>query len=108
MDLIELARAVSPLEAAAVGFGVLYLGLAIRQNILCWPAGLVGSLLSVALLFDVRLYGESALQLFYAAMSVYGWRQWRAGKTAGGGAELPVRTWPAAAHVAAIGGSVAV
>lgn len=105
MDLMDLARRVSPLEAAAVAFGVLYLVLAIRQNILCWPAGLVGSLLSVALLFEARLYGESALQLFYAAMSVYGWQQWRAG--GGSSVELPVRTWPAAAHAAAIGGSLA-
>jgi nicotinamide mononucleotide transporter len=105
---MDLARMVSPLEAAAVAFGVLYLVLAIRQNILCWPAGLVGSLLSVALLFEARLYGESALQLFYAAMSVYGWQQWRAGRRSGdSGAGLPVRTWTAAAHGAAIGGSLA-
>ncbi|HET8699998.1 MAG TPA: nicotinamide riboside transporter PnuC [Gammaproteobacteria bacterium] len=104
---MALARTVSPLEAAAVAFGVLYLVLAIRQNILCWPAGLIGSLLSVALLYEARLYGESALQLFYAAMSVYGWQQWRAGRAASPGDELPVRTWPPAAHAAAIGGSLA-
>jgi len=101
MDLIELARNVSALEAAAVAFGVLYLVLAIRQNILCWPAGLIGSVLSVALLFEARLYGESALNLFYAAMSVYGWQQWRAGRGRGDGA-LPVRTWPPLAHAATI------
>ena len=107
MDLIALVRGVSPLEAAAVGFGVLYLVLAIRQNILCWPAGLIGALLSVLLLFEARLYGESALQIFYAAMSVYGWQQWRAGRNGDARAELPVRTWPTSAHAAALGGSLA-
>jgi len=107
IDALHALRAVSPLEIGAVAFGVLYLVLAIRQNILCWPAGLIGSLLSVALLFEARLYGESVLNLFYAAMSVYGWQQWRAGRDAEDG-EPPVRTWPAAAHAAAIGGTLAV
>ena len=81
----------SPLEASAVAFGLAYLVLAIRQNILCWPAALISVLLSLVLFFEARLYSESALQLFYAAMALYGWYQWRFG---GGGAadetvELP-------------------
>ena len=83
MDVIDALREVSWLEAGAVVFGVLYLVLAIRQNILCWLAGLISSLLFVALLYEARLYGESALNIFYAAMSVYGWQQWRAGRGSG-------------------------
>jgi nicotinamide mononucleotide transporter len=105
VELIDALRDVSWLEGGAVVFGVLYLVLAIRQNILCWPAGLISSLLSVALLYEVRLYGESGLNVFYALMSVYGWQQWLAGKSPGSDAELPVRTWSTSAHAAAIAGS---
>ena len=107
MELIDALRGVSWLEAGAVAFGVLYLLLAIRQNILCWLAGLISSLLSVALLYEARLYGESALNIFYAFMSVYGWQQWLAGRSRGNDAELPVRVWPASAHAAAIGATLA-
>lgn len=105
--LADALHGVSWLEAGAVAFGVLYLVLAIRQNILCWLAGLIGSLLSVALLYEARLYGESALNVFYGAMSVYGWLQWLGGRGPRNREELPVRTWPASAHAAAIGGTLA-
>ena len=110
MDLIAFAREMSPLEAVAVAFGVAYLVLAIRQNILCWPAALISSLLSVVLMFEARLYSESGLQVFYAVMAIYGWWQWRHG-AAGldrATAELPIGTWPLRVHALAIGGTLAV
>ena len=100
--------AMSWLEIAAVAFGLVYLVLAMRQNILCWAAGLVNVLLSLLLFFEQRLYPETALQLFYAAMSVYGWWQWkhggRPGQSAGGG--LPVSVWPWRYHTLAVGGAL--
>jgi nicotinamide mononucleotide transporter len=47
---------------------------------------------------------ESALNAFYAAMAVYGFRQWQRGK---GGAALAVCRWPAARHAAAALGVIA-
>jgi nicotinamide mononucleotide transporter len=105
--LAEL-RQISPLEAVAVAFGVLYLLLAIRQNIACWYAALLSSVLSIVVMFEARLYQESGLQVFYAAMAVYGWYQWRL-KLAGPSRtsrELPIRVWPPRVHVAAIGGTL--
>jgi nicotinamide mononucleotide transporter len=101
--------AISPLEAVAVAFGVLYLVLAIRQNILCWYAAFVSSVLSVVLMFEARLYSESALQVFYAVMAVYGWYQWRHGTAGPNGAtrELPISVWPLPVHAVAIGGTLA-
>jgi nicotinamide mononucleotide transporter len=102
-----VAAAMSPLEMAAVAFGVLYLVLAIRQNILCWPAALIGVLLSLVLFWDARLYMEAGLQIFYAAMAFYGWQQWRAGASRRLESNLPVSTWPLRTHALAIAGTLA-
>jgi nicotinamide mononucleotide transporter len=100
--------ALSPLEVTSVAFSLAYLVLAVQQNVLCWPAALIGTLLSLALFVEARLYPESALQIFYAAMAVYGWRQWRRGNLSSGTAtaELPVSTWPWAYHGLAVAGSL--
>lgn len=108
-DWATLLRAISPLEAVAVAFGVLYLVLAIRQNIACWYAAFLSSVLSIVVMFEARLYQESGLQVFYAAMAVYGWYQWRRGLAGPSrtSRELPIRVWPLRAHVAVIGGTLA-
>jgi len=110
LDALSAAfAAMSWLEIASVAFGLAYLVLAVRQNILCWAAALIGTLLSLVLFFDARLYPETALQLFYAAMAVYGWWQWRHGGRPGERveAELSVSVWPWRYHALAIGGSLA-
>jgi nicotinamide mononucleotide transporter len=101
--------AMSWLEIASVAFALAYLVLAVRQNILCWAAALISTLLSLALFYDARLYPETALQIFYAAMAVYGWSQWRHRGPPGERAavDLPVSVWPWRNHVLAIVGSLA-
>jgi nicotinamide mononucleotide transporter len=95
------------LEAAGVLFSVLYLVLAIRQNLWCWPAAFVSSVITIAVMFGARLYSEAGLNVFYAAMAVYGWYQWRYGGGSGGERPLPISLWPLKLHAIAIGGSVA-
>jgi nicotinamide mononucleotide transporter len=101
---VELA---AQLEAAGVVFSVLYLVLAIRQNLWCWPAAFVSSVITIAVMFGARLYSEAGLNVFYAAMAVYGWYQWRYGGGRGAEAALPISLWPLKLHALAIGGSVA-
>lgn len=67
----------SPWELAAMLLSVAYLLLAVRQNIWCWLAALVSTLIYTFVFFQARLYMDSALQIFYAMMAVYGWSQWR-------------------------------
>lgn len=94
------AASMSPLEASAVVLAIAYLVLAIRQNILCWAAALVSSVLYVVIFIHARLYMESAVNVFYAVMAVYGWYEWRYG---GGGHEgVRINVWPWRYHVAAI------
>ena len=74
--------------------GVLYLVLAIRENLWCWPAAFVSSVLTIVVMFGARLYSEAALNVFYAAMAIYGWYQWRYGGRGQGAPELPIGVWP--------------
>jgi nicotinamide mononucleotide transporter len=100
--VLSLLAALDPLEAAGVGFSVLYLVLAIRESLWCWPAAFLSSVLTVIVLAEARLYSEAALNVFYAAMAVYGWMQWRYG--GGDEKELPISTWPVRTHALALAG----
>lgn len=99
-SILEQAQAYSPLEALAVVMAVLYLVLAIRQNIWCWFCAGVSTAIYVWILYDVALYMEAALNGFYFAMAVYGWSQWRQG--AHQIESLRVSVWPLRVHGAAI------
>lgn len=88
-------RSTGGVEIAAAVLAVAYLWLAIRQNIGCWAAAFVSSCLYVWVMFGARLYMEAVLNAFYAAMAVYGWRQW-SGRSAGHA--LGVSHWSAARH----------
>src|SRR5690606_27232841 len=96
-----------PVEAAGVLFSVLYLVLAIRESLWCWPAALLSSSLTIAVMYGARLYSEAGRNVYYAGMAVYGWDQWRDGGRRSGDRELPIGVWPLKLHAAAIGGSVA-
>ena len=74
----------SGIELTAAALAVAYLLLAIGQRLSCWLAAFISSCLYVWVLFSARLYMESVLNAFYAAMAVYGFWQWRHGR--GGGA----------------------
>ena len=67
----------SPLEVIAVITAILYLVLAARENIWCWFFGFVSTAIYVFLFYDVALLSESALNIYYMAMAVYGWYQWQ-------------------------------
>jgi len=98
--LREQLSAWSPAEAIAVVCAVLYLLLAIRENIWCWLFAGISTALYVWLFMGARLYMESLLNVFYFGMAIYGWRVWLAGRD--DGHEMPVTTWPLRIHVAAI------
>ena len=89
-------------EVLAVVLGISYLLLAVKENPLCWYAAFASTLIFLFLFWDVELLMESALQVYYLLMAVYGWRQWRHGGA--GGQELPVSRWPARWHLYAAAG----
>jgi nicotinamide mononucleotide transporter len=69
-------RTASWTEIVAATLAILYLLLAIGQRRSCWIAAFTSSALYVIVMFRARLYMESVLNVFYAAIAVYGWWQW--------------------------------
>ena len=65
-------------EVLATGAGLLYIILLIRERVSCWPFGIAGSLLSIYLFIDTRLYSEAILYAFYVGMGIWGWARWTA------------------------------
>jgi nicotinamide mononucleotide transporter len=104
VQLVGAWRDTSWVEIIAAALAVAYLLLAIQQRLECWLAAFVSSCLYVWVLFGARLYMESALNAFYAAMAVYGFWQWQHGR---GGGALAVCRWPIARHAAGALGVIA-
>jgi nicotinamide mononucleotide transporter len=57
-----------------------------RVQPLAWPLAMLSSLMYALLFADSKLYGEASLQIFFVAMSLWGWWQWLRGRGADGGA----------------------
>jgi len=89
----------SPAESTAVVFAILYLMLAIRENIWCWLCAGISTAIYVYLYFSAKLYMESVLNVFYFAMAIYGWLVWRSGNAGDG--TIAVTTWAVKVHAAA-------
>jgi hypothetical protein len=69
------------IEITATVFGALCVWLTVRQNILCWPTGLVQVLLYIIVFYQVRLYSDMLLHVIYVFLQLYGWYAWLYGGT---------------------------
>jgi nicotinamide mononucleotide transporter len=105
-SLLSSAQAMSPWEAVAVILAIAYLLLAVKENILCWLFAFLSTAIYTVLFWDVSLLMESALNVYYMAMAVYGWHQWTRGGTNGddGTHALAVRSMSGQQHVLVISG----
>ena len=71
----------STIEVVAVIFGLVCVWLTVRENVWCWPTGLVMVVLYIVIFFRAKLYSDMGLQVIYVVMQVYGWHNWlRGGK----------------------------
>jgi nicotinamide mononucleotide transporter len=64
------------LELIAVVASLLYVVLAAKGSIWCWPAAILSTVLYTVIFYDVYLWMDSLLQLYYLLMAVYGWFCW--------------------------------
>ncbi|MFD1218292.1 MULTISPECIES: nicotinamide riboside transporter PnuC [Microbulbifer] len=95
--IVTSLAAMSLWEVAAVILALAYLILAMRENILCWYAAFASTAIYLFLFWDVSLLMESALQVFYLLIAVYGWWQWRS--RSGQKASLHIHRWSLHRHL---------
>ena len=109
--MIEIATAAlrefeanSAIELIAVALAIAYLILAVKQNIACWYAAFISTSLFLFVFWQVQLYMESGLQVFYLVMAVSGWWLWQkpTDDSVMQNKRRPVRTWRINQHIAAI------
>lgn len=64
------------LEAIASTFGILSVYFSIKKNIWVYPTGIISTVISVYLLFMGGFLGDCMINIYYSAMSIYGWVLW--------------------------------
>ena len=64
------------IETIAVLFSIIYVILAAKNNIWCWLFGGISVILYIYICFIAELFAETALQIFYLFMTVYGYYNW--------------------------------
>lgn len=89
----------SLLEVIAVLFAILYVVLAARQHLFCWPAAIISTALYVYIFWGVTLPFQAVLNGYYLLIAVYGWWHW---KQLARQNEAPVKTWSVGKHTGAI------
>lgn len=102
--LVEAAQQASIWEWLAVLSGIAYLLLAMRENNVCWYFAFVSTLIYTLLFWDVSLLMDSALNVYYMAMAIYGWWYWRRG--GGAHSRALIRRWTMGKHGLALLGIV--
>lgn len=79
LQILNAWQTQTSLEVLAVITGIMYLVLAIKENIWCWFFAIISTGISVYVMFDVKLLSESLLYLYYFFMAFYGLYQWQNG-----------------------------
>ncbi|MDX1537644.1 nicotinamide riboside transporter PnuC [Arsukibacterium sp.] len=85
------------LELLATLLALAYVILAMRQSLWCWPAALLSTILFTHIMWDSALLSDALLQLYYAAMALYGWWRWQQVKQHQG--RNRVSEWPLRRHL---------
>lgn len=93
-------------ELLAVISSLLYVVLAAKENIWCWPAALISTIIYTVIFYDVYLWMDALLQIYYLAMAVFGWYCWRKvlspkfdeNNKSTIGAVQAIQTWPLLFH----------
>lgn len=64
------------LEVSGTIFGILSVYFSIKKNIWVYPTGIISTLIYVYILFNFGLFGDCMINVYYTAMSIYGWILW--------------------------------
>ena len=76
--LVEvLGYPLSFLELFGTLTGLVTVWLAARAHILTWPTGLINNLAFFLIFYQVQLYSDMLLQIYFFVISLYGWWYWQ-------------------------------
>lgn len=64
------------LEIGTSVFGAIYVVLAARNIVWCWPAGIISAALCIAFDIELKYYLDAVLQAYYVLAGFYGWYLW--------------------------------
>jgi len=84
-------------ELVAVFTALMYTLLAAKGNIWCWPAALISTILYTVIFYDVYLWMDSFLQIYYLGMAFYGWYCWSEIKR-NNQSSMFITRWPVIIH----------
>ena len=65
-----------PIEIVATIFGLLCVWFIVRESIWTFPTGIIMVTLYIVIFYQVRLYSDMGLQVFYIVFNIYGWYNW--------------------------------
>ncbi|TGK54374.1 nicotinamide riboside transporter PnuC [Leptospira kanakyensis] len=68
---------ISLIEFLGTSSGLVCVYLASRNHILTWPIGIFNSICFFFLFFQIQLYSDMLLQIYFFGSSIYGWYVWR-------------------------------
>ena len=90
-DILHELLGTSIWEALGVVLALAYLVLAMFRSMWCWVCAFISSACYVVVMWRAQLVMDTWLSVFYVAMAVYGYWQWRKGRAADG--KLAVVSW---------------
>jgi nicotinamide mononucleotide transporter len=73
------------MEILGVSTALVYLYFSIKQKIWLWPFGILTSSFYIIVFFSSQLYADMGLQVYYLAISFYGWYFWLFGGSGSAG-----------------------
>ena len=65
------------LELIAFLTGITGIWLTMRQNVWCFPVGLINVSLSMVIFYEQHLYADAIQQIMYITLLIYGWYNWK-------------------------------
>ncbi len=80
-EIIQYFTTLPLFELLAVLTSIFYVVLAAKGNIWCWPAAIISTVLYTVIFYNVYLWMDSLLQLYYLLMAIYGWFCWHQNST---------------------------
>jgi len=79
------------MEVAGTVASLIYLYYSIHEKVWLWPWGIIASAVSIIVFFQSALYADMGLQLYYVAISAYGWWYWMSGRSENKQTNVPIK-----------------